>query len=662
MSKKNQNNDDREESLTDEQNDISSNEPELEDEHASEDTINTVEEIEEIYEEIADESSDVDAEVKADQQSDQQTDQGFEQKPVAPTSDDGSGGKGMAGTAMGLSLLALAGTGYNLYDSNSGDSTGSEQEVVDYSGEIASIQEQIQSLMQSQEELTAMSTSMQSESETVAEQAGEVAAADEQAATTDEEVAAADDSVSAEETTDTSSGQDVDTSTASTDETTSDAGETATVETTGESTSEASDQSADESTDETDAESTASDEQADETQAVVEQETDEAGSGDAEMADTADSDTAASDTEVADTDTTDAQATETDVAESETTTADSTETQQADSDQAAETDSQAGADMSALADSAQQQIQQAQADALASLPSGDDIKQMALEQVSVVLDDAKKRLGLNEVAQLLSIGEQRLALAGDIGAAQAAFSMADQRLSEISDPAIDPVRESIGSNLAALENLEVVDKNALTQELTSISGSIDTLAFKPLESLSESVSDEQGQADSSADASEASGESTSGDASLSLEGAGAWLKSIGSKVGDTIGDVGSGIAGDLKGMVTIQKTGPLSDVLLAPEQQYFIRENIKLQLASAQRAVLQDNTGVYKQSLTQSQSMLNDFFDTENEDVQSVSTRLQDLEQINLELEIPDVSAASASLGEVIKQLPAVGSSETNSN
>ena len=140
------------------------------------------------------------------------------------------------------------------------------------------------------------------------------------------------------------------------------------------------------------------------------------------------------------------------------------------------------------------------------------------------------------------------------------------------------------------------------------------------------------------------------------------MKSIGSKVGDTIGDVGSGIAGDLKGMITIQKTGPLTDIVLAPEQQYFIRENIKLQLGSAQRAVLQDNSQVYKQSLTQAQSFLTDFFDTENEDVKSVSTRLQDLEQINLELELPDISAASTSLTDLLKQLPAVGSSETNSN
>lgn len=540
MSRKKQDNDAREESLTEKQKEISNEDSELREENSpgeekkletgkSPDESNDT--IEEVNEQVVDEVREADAKLDDDQK-----DEGFERKPPAPVSGNESSGKGMAGTAMGLSLLALAGTGYNLYDSNTSGDADTEQVAVDYSGDITSIQEQIESLMSSQQELSAMATSVQSELASVTEQVEQAAAAVESA-----------------------------------------------------SVASATEDSADEVAD---------------TSATV-----------AEESATPDSDV---DTQI-----------------------------------------QADADANPESESAQQ-IQQAETDTPATLPSGEEFKQMAMEQVNFALADANKRLGLNEAAQLLSIGEQRLALAGDVGAAQAAFSMADQRLSEISDPAVGPVRESIGSHLAALENLETVDKNALTQELASLSASVDSLAFKPLEPISDSPPDEQGQEEgvqaSSAD------ETQSGDTSLSVEGAGSWIKSIGSKVGDTIGDVGSGIASDLKSMVTIQKTGPLSDVLLAPEQQYFVRENIKLQLASAQRAVLQDSTGVYQQSLSQAQSMLSEFFDSENEDVQSVSTRLQELGQIDLEIDIPDVSSASASLDELLKQLPPVGNSETGSD
>ena len=648
MSKENQNNDSKDESLNDEKNDISNNDQPSKDSQPSEDTIETVEEIEEVYEEIADpvdddavaEDDDAVAEIPADEQ----TDQGFEQQPVAALSQSSSGGKGMAGTAMGLSLLALAGTGYNWYDTNSSKSADAgdpPQAAVDYSSDIASIQEQINALMQSQEELTAIATTAQAGSDGAAEEVEQVAAADESASQDDM----------------TAQSADTTQSTTSVDETAqADTAEAAT------------DEAAEEMTDE----------QVSETEAVTEQDQ-ESGTG-----------SAASDAETADTETAGTETTETETTETETalTQADTESTvmelDQPESGQVAEAEMVSGQDQQTdtqsdtgsiasteseiILDLDQQAQVQAQVDALTStLPSGDDIKNMAMEQVSVVLDDARKRLGLSEVAQLLSIGEQRLALASDVGGAQAAFGMAQQRLSEISDPVVEPVRESISSNLDALESLEVVDKNALTQELTNLSESVDTLPFKPLETLSESAADEQEQAEGSAESTQdseqaASSETPSGGEASSLEGAGEWLKSISSKVGSTIGDVGSGIAGDLKGMVTIQKTGPLSDVLLAPEQQYFVRENIKLQLGSAQRAVLLDNTGVYKQSLSQAQSFLNDFFDTENDDVKSVSARLNDLEQINLELDLPDVSAASASLSEVLKQLPSVGGSETNTN
>jgi len=296
---------------------------------------------------------------------------------------------------------------------------------------------------------------------------------------------------------------------------------------------------------------------------------------------------------------------------------------------------------------------------VASTPNSDEIKQIAMQQVDAVLTQAKKRLGLNEVAQLLSIGEQRLALAGDVTGAQAAFGIASERLSAFSDPLIDPVRESVTANIESLNAVDVIDKTTLTQDLGSLAGAVDGLAFKPLETLAEQAPTQEAVEESTAeeDNAQTAAPSDSGEG-LSLEGAGSLLKTWGSKLGDTIGDVGTGIAGDLKDMVRIKKTGPLSDVVLAPEQEYFIRENMKLTLGGAQRAVLQGNGGVYQQNLTQVQSLLGEFFDGDNEDVQSVAGRLTELAQVNLEPELPDISNSSASLSDVLKQLASTDSSD----
>ncbi len=286
---------------------------------------------------------------------------------------------------------------------------------------------------------------------------------------------------------------------------------------------------------------------------------------------------------------------------------------------------------------------------VATAPSNDEIKQIAMQEVDAVLTEAKKRLSLNEVAQLLSIGEQRLALAGDVAGAKTAFGIANERLSAFSDPLVDPLRESVTANIDSLNAVEVVDKAALTEDLGNIAGAVDTLAFKPLETLADDPPAEEVSEETVAE--------TESDTELSLEGAGNLLRSWGSKIGSTIGDVGSGIADDLKDMVRIKKTGPLSDVVLAPEQEYFIRENMKLMLGGAQRAVLQNNGGIYQQNIIQAQSLLGEFFDANNEDVQSVAGRLADLAKINLEPELPDISGSSVSLAEVLKQFSSADSS-----
>ena len=530
--------------------------------------------IDEIVEEIDAQVDDEQEEVEQMSQ-DKEQDQGFDQESTA-VAETSSGGNGMAGTAMAVSLLALAGTGYNLYDAKSSESTqtGSDAQVtVDYSEQIQTLEQQIQSLTESQENLASMTTVAES---AVEETQAVVDSATEQASEVEESTAVAE-------------------------------------------AEEASTQTTETLTQEAQAEQSAAAEESDSQ----------------EVSDASDSETVVSETG--------------EQAASEDTATAVTQSQESETEMVTEASTEQAAEIESSTANEQAMV-------VAAAPNTDEIKQIARQEVDAVLAEAKKRLGLNEVAQLLSIGEQRLALAGDVTGAQTALGIANERLSAFSDPLVDPVRDSVASNIESLSAVEVVDKSALTQDLGSLASAVDTLAFKPLETLADEPAEEVATQETDASSTEQAAQTTESDG-LSLEGAGNFIKSWGSKFGDTIGDVGSGIAGDLKDMVRIKKTGPLSDVVLAPEQEYFIRENMKLMLGGAQRAVLQSNVGVYQQNIEQAQSLLGEFFDGDNEDVQSVAGQLSDLAQINLEPELPDISNSSTSLSEVLKQLASADSS-----
>lgn len=316
-------------------------------------------------------------------------------------------------------------------------------------------------------------------------------------------------------------------------------------------------------------------------------------------------------------------------------------------------------DTQASASPAQEPGTQAGTVAAAS-PANTDAAQQALQAFDKAMATANTRLGLSEAAQLLSIGEQQLTLASDVSAASTAFGLAKNRLAGLADSQVEPVIASISTSIEALDKITPVDKAGLTAQLAGLSASVDSLAFKSSGSLLDQPVENSSSTDESTAAADASAEASSDGDLTSLEGMGNWLAAFGSKVGNTLGDVGSGIADDLKGMVRIEKTGPMTDIVLGTGEQYFIRENIKLMLGSAQRAVLQGDTAVYQQSLAQAQQPLDAFFDGNDAQVKAMKASMEKLASASLEMEVPDISGASKLLSALMDKLASTANTQQN--
>jgi uroporphyrin-3 C-methyltransferase len=100
-----------------------------------------------------------------------------------------------------------------------------------------------------------------------------------------------------------------------------------------------------------------------------------------------------------------------------------------------------------------------------------------------VLEDAVARLArrgltgstelkLNEAEFLLSMGEERLALFGDVAGALRAFDLADAELAALDDPVYAGVRQSLAVEREALRALPPADTAALYAELDALSDAI----------------------------------------------------------------------------------------------------------------------------------------------------------------------------------------------
>ena len=109
-------------------------------------------------------------------------------------------------------------------------------------------------------------------------------------------------------------------------------------------------------------------------------------------------------------------------------------------------------------------------------------------------------------------------------------------------------------------------------------------------------------------------------------------------------DAGQALLADLKDLVKIQNVTEAAKPLLTPEQRYFLVANLRLRLSGAQLAVLRSDNQTFKSNLDQATKWLSEYFDTEDQAVQSMLTELEEISSQNLTPERPKITGSIVEL------------------
>jgi uroporphyrin-3 C-methyltransferase len=97
---------------------------------------------------------------------------------------------------------------------------------------------------------------------------------------------------------------------------------------------------------------------------------------------------------------------------------------------------------------------------------------------------------------------------------------------------------------------------------------------------------------------------------------------------------------EIKQLVQIENTGKDEIPLLLPDQQFFLRENLKLRLLSARIALLSRDEVVFRQELKNTQLWTARYFDTKSAAVSEVLSGMKKLASTRISIELPDLSAS----------------------
>ena len=224
---------------------------------------------------------------------------------------------------------------------------------------------------------------------------------------------------------------------------------------------------------------------------------------------------------------------------------------------------------------------------------------------------------LEETHQLLLLAGQRLSLSGDVSLARRALEIADQKLSLIQATDVLTVRRQLAVEIASLDAVPKLDLNGIVLKLSAMADQVNTLPLK-----GDLDRPEWGRSTSET-------EEPTEPGSLQM--------------------FGRVLLDDLGKLVRIRKVDQTRSPKLDNAQRFLAYEKLRLQLVTAQLAVLRQRPDLYQDSLKQARAGLSDYF-AADERVDGFAASLESLKARQLVVDLPDLSGSMALLRRVIEK------------
>ncbi len=241
-------------------------------------------------------------------------------------------------------------------------------------------------------------------------------------------------------------------------------------------------------------------------------------------------------------------------------------------------------------------------------------KQTALEEALSSIEnrpDSNLDWALMEVEHLIVIAMHRLLLERDVKTAIVALESADRRLKDIANPALIPVREQIAIDMNSLKAINLVDRTGLSLFLADLITRAESLPLKKqMISVNENKTQETEQ----------------------LEEQNNWK------------DLPVLVWEELKSLVVIKHKDEEGAAFLLPEEEYYLYQNLRLQLENARLSVLNLDSENLKASIDIITNWLKDHFNTNETAVTNVLETLAQMKTVDLKPELPDINSSLETL------------------
>ncbi|MFG6655899.1 uroporphyrinogen-III C-methyltransferase [Scandinavium sp. M-37] len=226
------------------------------------------------------------------------------------------------------------------------------------------------------------------------------------------------------------------------------------------------------------------------------------------------------------------------------------------------------------------------------------------QKVATISGSDAKTWQLAQADFLVKLAGRKLWSDQDVTSAAALLKSADASLADMNDPSLITARRAITDDIASLSAVTQVDYDGIILKVNQLSNQIDNLR------LADNTDDDSPMDEDSSELSSSLGE---------------WRVNL-QKSWQSFMD----------SFITIRRRDETAVPLLAPNQDVYLRENIRSRLLVAAQAVPRHQEQTYKQALDNVSTWVRAYYDTDDATTKAFLDELDSLSQQNINMDVPE--------------------------
>jgi uroporphyrin-3 C-methyltransferase len=278
------------------------------------------------------------------------------------------------------------------------------------------------------------------------------------------------------------------------------------------------------------------------------------------------------------------------------------------------------------------------------------VQREQLEGLMQSMNRSRDENVVGDIEASLRVAMQQGTITGSAEPLVAALRQADERLARYKQPRLEGVRRAVTRDLERIKAVSVVDVSTLTIKLDEVVRQVDDLPLLAVAQPGrEGATPPQASASAAAVKLVAARRPASSASLAAADGEPGWWSRLWDQAGERWTHLSGEVWREARGLLRVTRIDHPEAALIAPEQAFFLRENLKLRLLNARLALLSRQFDTAQVDLREAQAMLDRYFDAHSRKLSQTVELLRQVQGQSRQVSVPRPDDTLAALSAVAR-------------